>query len=107
MKEHKGFTRGPWRVNYDFELRNAAYNQIIALNGPQFHEPGFSITGCISTEDAELIADAPRLYEENQKLRKFMNAQLLDLKYTNVFHKNQGMINSIEKLLNENLDDKA
>lgn len=54
-------TPPPWRVNLNFKYTDINYHQIIALDDFKKDGPGFSITGCINREDAQLIAAAPEL----------------------------------------------
>lgn len=66
----EGYTPGPWRVSTKDEFVHTGkdYHQIIALDGPRSNGPGFSITGCININDAQLIALAPTLYEQHFKM---------------------------------------
>lgn len=62
------YTPAPWRVDLDFKHTDIEYHQIVALDGPRSNAPGFSITGCINREDAQLIAAAPDLLEALESL---------------------------------------
>ena len=74
---HEGFTPGPWSI----ELVNAAGSLVYARIGPA-RRGSIAYTGVYGSRkvnaklsedevlaNARLIADAPRLYAENQRLR--------------------------------------
>lgn len=77
MEKFKG-TPGPWRVsddNYTFQhVAHDFYHQISAGSGylNEMKSVGFSLSGPMSIHDANLIAAAPELLKELERLREYV-----------------------------------
>jgi hypothetical protein len=63
MTEHKGYTPGPWELH-----RHKWRTWEVRIPG----ETGACYVNADRDEDNRLIADAPRLYEENERLRELL-----------------------------------
>ena len=69
--KHKGYTPGPWRWRTDDENVILESNASPAILGSILRVD--TSAGLIARQpDARLIADAPRLAEENEKLRALL-----------------------------------
>ncbi len=69
--KHEGFTPGPWEVDGDsvqgeLHIRPAGTGWLLAV----VYLDGITAEYQNVTANAHLIADAPRLYAENQRLRE-------------------------------------
>jgi hypothetical protein len=78
--KHEGYTPGPWRYTSDGRVYGCcAHEWNASLN---MSTAPFVAAGTHSKEDLALIADAPRLAEENERLRealrKLINAAELE-----------------------------
>lgn len=72
MREHKGFTPGPWMVRAPSDV--ALEDIAVGCFGDDAAIATISGFGRGSEANARLIADAPRLYAENQRMLKAFEA---------------------------------
>lgn len=76
MNKHTGYTPGPWRYTSDGRVFGCcAHEWNASLN---METAPFVAAGTRKQADLDLIADAPRLAEENERLRSVLKDLMIE-----------------------------